>query len=98
MAQANRKKASGGKKSTASGKRTSSAGRQPKKKTASATDGRLKIEILLLVILAFSILLLLSNFGLGGVVGRAFSSFFFGVFGLLAYVFPVFLFIASFFM
>ena len=93
MAQANRKKASGGKKSTASGKRTSSAGRQPKKKTASATDGRLKIEILLLVILAFSILLLLSNFGLGGVVGRAFSSFFFGVFGLLAYVFPVFLFI-----
>ena len=85
----NRKKASGCKKSTVVKKSTFSAERQKKKKT----DGKMKTEILLLMILAFSILLLLSNFGMGGVVGKSFISFFFGVFGSLAFIFPVFLFI-----
>ena len=54
---------------------------------------RLRQEVILLIILALSIVLLLSNFGLGGVVGRALSSFFFGLFGLPAYIFPILLFI-----
>ena len=91
MAQADKRKTSVRKKSAASKKKTSAAGKQ--QKNTSAADGRLKTEIILLMILALSILLLLSNFGLGGVVGKAFSSFFFGLFGLLAYVFPFFLFI-----
>jgi len=38
---------------------------------------------------AISILLFISNFGIGGAIGNAVSSFFFGVFGLIAYIFPV---------
>ena len=47
-------------------------------------------EVILWVILAISILLFISNFGIGGAIGNAVSSFFFGVFGLIAYIFPVF--------
>lgn len=43
------------------------------------------------------IVLFLANFGVGGKVGGAVSSFFFGVFGLLAYVVPVFIFIGMLF-
>ncbi len=53
----------------------------------------LKKEISILVTLAVSILLLISNFGLGGTLGNAVSSFLFGVFGLVAYIFPILLFI-----
>ena len=49
------------------------------------------------VILAVSILLFISNFGIGGAIGNAVSSFFFGVFGLIAYIFPVVLVIGTFF-
>lgn len=52
-------------------------------------------EIILLVILAASVILLVSNFGLGGFVGSAISQFFFGVMGLMAYAFPIVLFIGA---
>lgn len=52
-----------------------------------------KNEVILLCILAACILLFISNFGVGGVVGETISGFFFGVFGLIAYLFPVVLFI-----
>ncbi len=56
-------------------------------------------EVILLIILAISIILLVSNFGVGGFVGNAVSSFFFGLFGLPSYVFPFVLFIGvAFFM
>ena len=48
-------------------------------------------EAVLWVILAISVLLFLSNMGLCGVVGAALSKVMFGLFGLLAYIFPVFL-------
>ena len=48
-------------------------------------------EIILWSIIGVSALLFISNFGIGGVVGNAVSSFLFGVFGMVAYIFPVLL-------
>ena len=43
--------------------------------------------------LAICIFLLISNFGFGGMVGDAISKFLFGVFGILAYIIPILLFV-----
>ena len=51
-------------------------------------DNGLRGEIIILVLLAVCILLVLSNFGLGGIAGEAVSSVFFGLFGFMAYVLP----------
>lgn len=56
-------------------------------------QGFLKNEIIILLSLAVCVLLMISNFGLGGFVGGAVSSFLFGVFGLMAYVVPILLFV-----
>ena len=72
-------------------KRTTNS-KTTKKKSGS---GGFQNEIILLVILAAAVILLVSNFGLGGIVGSAISQFFFGVMGLMAYVFPVFLFLGA---
>ena len=45
-------------------------------------------EVVVLTILALSILLVLSNFNLCGKLGTAISNVTFGLFGLMAYVFP----------
>ncbi|MCC8082519.1 MAG: DNA translocase FtsK, partial [Lachnospiraceae bacterium] len=50
-------------------------------------------EILLFAVLAFCIILFIANIGKGGVVGNAFSHFFFGLFGILSYAFPFALFL-----
>ena len=42
--------------------------------------------------LALSVILFISNFGIGGFVGDAISRFFFGVFGFMAYLLPLILF------
>ena len=52
-------------------------------------------EVILWVMLAVSIILFVSNFGIGGKVGNLLSSFLFGVCGLLAYIFPVLLFVGT---
>lgn len=52
----------------------------------------LRGEIIILISLAICILLVLSNFGLGGIVGEAVSSVFFGLFGFMAYLLPFILF------
>ena len=71
--------------------------RSNKKKTTKkqAAAAGFQTEIILLIVLAASIILLVSAFGLGGIVGNAISSFLFGTFGLLAYVFPFVLFIGA---
>lgn len=46
-------------------------------------------EIALWIVIAVSLLLFISNFGIGGTVGNAVSRFFFGIFGLVAYLFPL---------
>ncbi|MBE5891302.1 MAG: DNA translocase FtsK [Lachnospiraceae bacterium] len=51
-------------------------------------QSEIKETIYLLVATAIAILLLISNFGLGGAVGNAVSGFFFGLFGLFQYVLP----------
>ena len=52
----------------------------------------MKDEIIILSALAASILLLISNFGIGGFVGDAVSSVLFGLFGTIAYIIPILLF------
>ena len=53
----------------------------------------IKKEVYLLLLLAFSILLMISNFGFGGAFGYATTTVLFGIFGFMAYFFPVILFV-----
>ena len=82
-------------------KRTSAAGR---KKTAGRTGAKRKSnqkqknlsgEIVVLLVLAVALLLFISNFGLGGAIGESVSRFFFGMFGILNWIFPPALFFAA---
>ena len=77
-----------------SSKKTGKRSATPKKKQAQQ-QASFRNEIILWVVLAFCIILFLANFGLGGNVGSKFSSFFFGVFGFIAYIFPVCFFVAT---
>lgn len=45
-------------------------------------------EIVLWITFAVCLLLFISNLGIGGFIGNAISSFFFGVFGIVAYILP----------
>ena len=64
-----------------------------KKKKPVQTGNSMESEILLWIVLAISVVLLISNFGVGGSVGNAISSFFFGLVGLVCYPLPIFLFL-----
>jgi len=92
--------ATGNKKST-SGKRKAQTSRKGstgrKKKTAAQQQEDFTREVILWIIVAVSILLFISNFGIGGTIGNAVSRFFFGIMGLIAYVFPVLLLVGTFF-
>lgn len=55
-------------------------------------NGALQDEIILVVAFVVSVLLFLSNFNLGGAVGRVFSGFIFGLIGVEAYILPFFVF------
>lgn len=67
--------------------------KKPYNKKEAQTKSFLKDEITILVTLAVCALLMISNFGVGGFVGDALSGFLFGVFGILAYVVPIIIFI-----
>lgn len=71
------------------------ARKRNKKQTKKKQDSQsfLKDEIIILSTLAAGILLLISNFGIGGFVGDAVSSVLFGLFGSIAYVIPILLFV-----
>ncbi len=75
--------------------RKTSSGKGKSSKKTKEPESRVIPEIILLIILAISLLLFISNVGLGGVVGKAVRSLGFGLFGLLTYVFPVGLFLGS---
>ena len=85
------------KKNVQSKKRGRPPKQQPKKQTGKQTrqkyDNKIFQEAVILVLLAFCVIFFISNFGIGGVVGKAISSFFFGLFGLISYIFPVLLFL-----
>ena len=68
------------------------------KKTETKTESQLYTEIFLWILVAVSILLMLSNFGAVGIIGSYISNLFFGLFGIVTYVFPVFLFFMTAFM
>ena len=88
-------KSSKGQKKTRTGKTSTQ-----KKKTTIQVEKKgddLSKDIILWTVLAVSILLFVSILGVGGVVGNAVSGFFFGVFGLTAYLFPIELLFGTFF-
>ena len=83
-------------------KRKTAAAKSRSKHTAGVKARRKKAkglafenEILLWALLAVSILLFVSNFGIGGAVGGFASKLIFGLFGLMVYVFPIVLFVGS---
>lgn len=80
-------------------KRQSSSGRKTKKERMQEMERaeEFRKEIILWVIVAVSLLLFISNLGIGGKVGGAVSGFFFGLFGMIAYIFPIILLVGSFF-
>ena len=63
-----------------------------RKKTKQSAEQGFQKEILIIVVLAACIILLVSAFGLGGIVGNAISSICFGIMGMAAYIFPFVLF------
>ncbi len=73
------------------------------KKTTSVKEvdeslGFLSSEIFIWMVFAVSILMILSNFGLGGFLGEVISGFLIKIFGILAYVFPFLLFFSIIFL
>lgn len=72
--------------------RKNTAKNSSRKKQQPVKNNRVHEEIAILCILAVSIVLLISNLGIGGIIGNAISSFAFGVFGLVSYIFPFLLF------
>ncbi len=86
MATGTRKKTTQKKKTTGT---TASKARKQREQQESFRN-----EVILWIALAVCIVLLLANFGIGGKIGSGVSSFFFGIFGLMAYVFPICLFLA----
>mgnify|MGYP004654206449 CR=1 FL=1 len=55
-------------------------------------DVAIKSEVILIALFALCVFLFLCNFGIAGVMGNAISGVMFGIFGLTAYLIPVFLF------
>ncbi len=89
---------SGRKKTTSSGRRNTSNKKSGRGNSASRTrtneERLISNEVLLILTFAVGVLLFLCNFGLIGPVGDAISRFMFGIFGLTAYIAPVFIFLA----
>ena len=60
----------------------------PRKKTEQ--ERMISDEVSLLIVFTIAVLLFLCNFGIIGPLGNAISGFLFGLFGLLAYIVPIF--------
>ena len=80
-------------KSTKGKKNTKSTAKKTQQKSGQSQNrDEIRGEIIILGLLAVCILLILSNFGLGGIVGKTVSSVVFGIFGFMAYFLPFILF------
>lgn len=89
----NKTTAAAGRKTSAQSSSRHSAAKRGRK--AAAPQGQrsgIAREAAVLITLALSVIFFIANFGVGGVVGAGISSFFFGLFGLVAYIFPLILF------
>ena len=105
MASTSGSRSGAGKKNTSSSSRTRSSTNNKSKtsKTTSKSRSQQTIrteeesaitnEIILIGVFALSILLFLCNFGIIGPVGNAVSHVMFGIFGMMAYVVPVLIFL-----
>ena len=80
-----------------SGKKKTSGRTQSKKKTTGkqSISSGFQTEIVLLVLMAAAIILMVSCIGLGGSVGGSISKVLMGLMGLMAYIFPIVLFIMA---
>lgn len=83
------------KNTTGSGRKSTSRQTKTTPRQRTEQERMISNELSLLILLAVAILLFLCNFGIIGPVGNAVSGFLFGVFGLLAYIAPIFIFIAA---
>lgn len=83
-----------GKRRTGSRKKTSAASKKAALKKQEET-AFIRDEILVLILFAVSVLLLISNFGVGGAAGGFVSGIMFGLFGFFAYLLPVGLFLIA---
>ncbi|MDE5866763.1 MAG: DNA translocase FtsK 4TM domain-containing protein, partial [Lachnospiraceae bacterium] len=83
-----------GRKSTAGGGRSRNTADTGRSMRGEPMDIAIRNEILFFACLALAVILFLCNFGIVGKVGNAVSSFMFGIFGLMAYVAPIILFLA----
>lgn len=91
---ANTSKKTQTRKSSTQSRAKSSSGKSQttgKSNNKNTSENKILREAIVLIVLAFSIILFITNFGVGGIVGNAVSSFFFGMFGLVAYIFPLLL-------
>ncbi len=83
-----------GRRRTSTKKRTAAASKKAAAKRREET-AFIRDEILVLILFAVSVLLLISNFGIGGAAGGFVSGVMFGLFGFFAYVLPVGLFLVT---
>lgn len=89
----NKKSSTTGNKRNTNGKNKKRTYTKRKKSNVKQNENSfIKAEVVLLIVLAFSIILLISNFGIGGIVGNYISGAAFGIFGIMAYVLPFILF------
>lgn len=95
MATGNRKRSATGKKSS-SGRKTNSGHKRNTKKQQER-EAEFTREVILWIVVAVSLLLFISNFGFGGTIGGTVSRFFFGLFGIISYIFPIVLLVGTFF-
>ncbi len=83
-----------GRRRTSTRKKTTSASRRTAGKKQ-ADNAFIRDEIQVLLLFAFSVLLLISNFGFGGAAGGAVSGVMFGLFGIFAYILPIGMFLVA---
>ncbi|MBQ4529543.1 MAG: DNA translocase FtsK [Lachnospiraceae bacterium] len=84
------------KSSSTSSKKTAKSTNGKKQGTANSTqESFIRNEVVLLIVLAVSILLMLGNFKVGGIFGEVVNSFMFGMFGIMSYIMPIFLFLGT---
>ena len=74
-------------------KRKSTNSKKSTKNTKENKQNFMRDEITILVSLAVCIFAMISHFGIGGFIGDGLSAFLFGVFGFMAYIVPILVFI-----
>ena len=87
-----RKKGASGNRSSA-GRKTAASSRQSSRRVTSEEEKKIGKELLLLLLFTAVVLLFFCNFGIIGPVGDALSGVLFGVFGIMAYVAPICIFL-----